>query len=391
MGYGSSRRTKIRTIEDVDDSKSFKISTGIREVDHVLGGGVEKGGVYLLAADAGTGKSTITLQILSNLSSEYNVLLITGEEALSQVKDRAKRLDVSSDKIFSQYNTCLKDVLDSMRSHRPDILVIDSVQAMSDPDKTSAPGSPSQIKSVTQAVTTMAKSLGICTILIGQYTKANGIAGPKVMEHIVDCVLRMDRDMITGETLLSCKKNRMGSTDKIGLLKMTEKGLVETSYEELLKDKKDRLLIPLLKDGRFSIAEVECSVDFGKNNLSCENVQASHIKRILRAAKNSTNFNFDKLDISIRASEPIDKDDTFADLGLFSAILLAYLLESPSGYVITGKLGINGQTEATDIVNKIVSYCQQAGIKRIISPLADSGEKIESLMELLPVLTGEKL
>jgi len=390
-GYGSKKRSKIRSLEDINGSEVDKIPTGIREVDHVLDGGLVKGNIYLLAADAGVGKSTLTIQILHKLSENYSTLFISAEESLQKIKSRAERLNLATDKIGAQYSSSLPDILDDLRMYRPDFVVIDSIQAISDPEVKANPGQASQVKRCTQEITNMAKTLGIAVILICQFNKDKSIAGPKAMEHIIDVTLRMDRDTITGQTMLSCKKNRSGSTENIGLLKMTEAGLVETSYDELLNDKSNRMLIPLLENGMFSIVEIDCEVNFGKAGIICDNIQASHVKRVLQCARKATGYDFSKLNINIRASEPIDKDEVYTDFGIFAAIYLAYTLRSPNGFLTCGKMNFDGSVESNETVEKIVSYCIQSGIKKMVTPSDrefDSFIRIKNVGEYIELMEG---
>jgi DNA repair protein RadA/Sms len=367
IGYGSSITSKLNTLEDINSSPYSKISSGKREVDHVLCGGLIKGKVYLLAADPGTGKSTLCMQIISELSNNWKALYVTSEEDLPQVKDRGERLESNLSKIYVQASSNLIDICNSMRIMRPDFMILDSIQALTNPDKSASAGSPSQIKSCTEELTKMAKTLGICLIIIGHVTKSSEIAGPIAMQHIVDAVLRMSRDNLTGDTVLSCIKTRMGSTENIGLMKMTHKGLIETSYKEILEKKSDKVLIPLLNNGRFTIAEIDCLVSFSGKPINSENIQTSHIKRVIEIIKANTGFDFSRMSITIRSSEPISKDDTYADLGIFYAMVLAFLLIKPKGYVVLGSLNSYGEVEYTTYMNNILSYCKQAGVEKIIS------------------------
>jgi DNA repair protein RadA/Sms len=367
IGYGSTITSKLNTLEDVNSSPYSKISSGKREVDHVLSGGLIKVKVSLLAAEPGTGKSTLCMQIISKLSSEWKVLYVTSEEDLPQIKERGERLEANLEKIYVQSSSNLIDICNSMRAMRPDFMILDSIQAISKPDKSASAGSPSQIKSCAEELTKMAKTLGICLIIIGHVTKSSEIAGPIAMQHIVDAVLRMSRDNLTGDTILSCVKTRMGSTENIGLMKMTNKGLIETSYKEILEKKSDKVLIPLLNNGRFTIAEIDCLVSFSGKPINSENIQTSHIKRVIEIVKANTGFDFSRMSITIRSSEPISKDDTYADLGIFYAMVLAFLLIKPKGYVVLGSLNSYGEVEYTTYMNNILSYCKQAGVEKIIS------------------------
>jgi DNA repair protein RadA/Sms len=331
------------------------------------------------------------MQVLHNLSKDYDVLYTTGEEDLTQVKSRAIRLDADITKISAQYATSIEDILHSMRKFRPDFMVVDAVQTLDNPNLKSSPGSPSQIKSCVTEITAMAKALKIGVILIGHFTKAKGIAGPNALMHIIDAVIMMERDMLTGQTIVSATKNRMGSTSNIGLLRMEEKGFVETSYEELLRDKRDKLMIPMFKDGRFSVAEIDCDVSFGKKNISAENIQMSHIKRVIKIARKVTGLNFEDVNISIRSSEAIDKDDVYADLGIFAAILLSHLMESPKGYLVAGHMSFDGSVDSNNSIEEIVNYCKQAKIKRVISPSSNGGEsfiQIKEVEDFLGIITG---
>lgn len=214
-------------MKDIQPQGETRYKTGMSELDRVLGGGIVRGGLMLIGGDPGIGKSTLLLQICEHLGRELNILYISGEESERQIKLRAERLGVNSDGLYILCETDVTTVTDTLLSHKPDIAIIDSIQTMSLADVASSPGSVTQVRECTAAIMRAAKSIDLPVFIVGHVNKDGAIAGPKVMEHIVDCVLYLEGDRHTSYRILRCIKNRYGSTNEIGVFEMRDKGLFE--------------------------------------------------------------------------------------------------------------------------------------------------------------------
>ena len=220
------RRSIPKPVSQLDDEEEIRFSTGLAEMDRVLGGGAVRGSLVLVGGAPGIGKSTLLLQICGNIP-DAKILYVTGEESQRQLKMRSQRLGVSSDNLFVLAETDINAVTQSVEDLRPDILIIDSVQTMYNNDIASAPGSIGQVKDCTMAVMQLAKTMNITAFVIGHVNKEGAIAGPKVLEHMVDCVLYCEGDRSLNYRILRAAKNRFGSTNEIGVFEMCDTGLRE--------------------------------------------------------------------------------------------------------------------------------------------------------------------
>ena len=218
---------RARPVTDLEDSEEIRFPTGMGELDRVLGGGAVKGSLVLVGGAPGIGKSTLMLQICNQLCSFSKVLYVSGEESEHQLKLRARRLQVSSDQLYVISETRLSDVLETVAEEKPDILIVDSIQTLYNDELDSAAGSIGQVKGCTMALMQLAKGQEITIFVIGHVNKEGAIAGPKVLEHMVDCVLYFEGDQHTSCRILRAAKNRFGATNEIGVFEMRDSGLAE--------------------------------------------------------------------------------------------------------------------------------------------------------------------
>ena len=214
-------------IKDISTTDEIRYKTGLSELDRVLGGGIVKGSLVLLGGDPGIGKSTILLQICQHLGKEHKILYVSGEESKRQLKLRAERLDVDNDNLFIQTQTDVELISETIRQEMPDLVMIDSIQTMSLTELQSSAGSITQVRECTNYLMRVAKSLDIPLIIVGHVNKEGSIAGPKVLEHVVDAVLHFEGDKQMSYRILRAVKNRYGSTNEIGVFQMTNSGLIE--------------------------------------------------------------------------------------------------------------------------------------------------------------------
>lgn len=223
----NAKAVKASPITDIDTSDEIRFLTGMGELDRVLGGGAVKGSLVLVGGAPGIGKSTLMLQICKQLGEFAKVLYVSGEESAHQIKLRAQRLNAESDNLFVLSETCLGNILECVTQEKPDILIVDSIQTLYNEDLDSPAGGVGQVKDCTMALMHLAKSQDITVFVIGHVNKEGSIAGPKVLEHMVDCVLLFEGDNHSSYRLLRAGKNRFGSTNEIGVFEMGESGLIE--------------------------------------------------------------------------------------------------------------------------------------------------------------------
>ena len=217
----------VRTLREVDTEQELRFSTGLGELDRVLGGGGVRGSLVLVGGAPGIGKSTLLLQICAYLGKSQRILYVSGEESERQIKMRADRLDVESENLLLLSETDVTTIVETVREVAPDILIADSIQTLYNPESTSTPGSVSQVKDCTMALMQLAKGSGVTVFVVGHVNKEGAIAGPKVLEHMVDCVLYFEGEQSSNYRILRAAKNRFGSTNEIGVFEMGEHGLIE--------------------------------------------------------------------------------------------------------------------------------------------------------------------
>ncbi len=229
-----SKSVFAQTIGEIDVDDEIRFKTGMQELDRVLGGGIVKGSLVLLSGDPGIGKSTILLQICEFLGKKLRILYVSGEESARQIKLRANRLNVTTENLSIMCQTDVEGIVEFIKTDKPDLVIVDSIQTMNVSEISSSPGSVTQVRESTNLFMHSAKGLGIPTILVGHVNKDGNIAGPKVLEHIVDCVLYFEGERHLSYRILRAVKNRFGSTNEIGVFEMLDKGLSEVVNPSLM-------------------------------------------------------------------------------------------------------------------------------------------------------------
>lgn len=262
----SARAVKPVPIMDIGTADEIRFSTGMGELDRVLGGGAVKGSLVLVGGAPGIGKSTLMLQICKKLGEFSKVLYVSGEESAHQLKLRAQRLDVESENLYVLSETCLGNILECVQSEQPDVLIVDSIQTLYNEDLDSPAGGVGQVKDCTMALMQLAKGQGVTVFVIGHVNKEGSIAGPKVLEHMVDCVLYFEGDQHMTYRILRAAKNRFGATNEIGVFEMMDRGLreVENPSEMLLsgrpKDAPGTCVTCAMEGARPVLAEVQALI-----------------------------------------------------------------------------------------------------------------------------------
>lgn len=359
-----------------DDESRYK--TGLNELDRVLGGGIVKGSVILLGGDPGIGKSTMLLQVCENLGESLKVLYVSGEESKRQLKLRAARLNVNSENLYIMTETDIESILEEIRQNSPDLVVIDSIQTMNHRELTSSTGSVTQVKECTNLLMRLAKELEIPIIIVGHVNKDGGIAGPKVLEHIVDAVLYFEGDKQMSYRILRGIKNRYGSTNEIGVFSMNRTGLVEVENPSLMflagrpKGVPGTCVACIMEGSRPIFAEVQglaATSGFGNPRRMATGFDYNRMSLILAVLEKRAGYFFSNLDAYINVIGGIKLDEPASDL----AVALA-LISSLKGNAIFdnaiafGEIGLAGEIRAVAYAEERVLEAHRLGFERCVLP-----------------------
>lgn len=365
-------------INALDFEDEIRYKSGISELDRVLGGGIVKGSLILLSGDPGIGKSTILLQICKFLGESKKVLYITGEESVRQIKLRAERLGVISSGLLLLAETDINVVTSTIASLKPDIAIVDSIQTMYNSEMTSSPGSVSQVRECTQELLTVAKSGETALFIVGHVNKEGAVAGPKVLEHIVDTVLHFEGERNLPFRILRAAKNRFGSTNEIGVFEMTDEGLqeVENPSKTLLSGRplnvSGTCVACVMEGSRPVLAEVQglvSSSGFGTPRRMCTGFDYNRMALLLAVLEKRAGYFFSNLDAYINIVGGLRLDEPAADLAV--AISLVSSLKDkvidPSA-VAFGEVGLAGELRAAVRADARIAEISRLGFKRVILP-----------------------
>ncbi len=371
---------EVSKINEIKIDKKVRLSTGFEEFDRVLGGGAVTGSTILLAGDPGIGKSTLVLQTAKAISdANKKVLYVCAEESANQVKLRAERLNVNSENIYVYAQTDTSNIEKQISELKPDFLIIDSIQAVYTPIVTSGAGSVSQIRECTNIFTEIAKSKNITTIIIGHVTKDGNIAGPKVLEHMVDVVLHFEGDKYKSYRVLRNIKNRFGSTNEIGIFNMIETGLKEISnHNEIFLSEKSGMPTPgstvimAFEGSRIITAEIQALVGttaYPAPRRVTNGIDYNRLLQILAVIEKRIGLKFNSSDVYVNITGGIEIDEPAADLGVALAIITCArdVLVNPDT-VIVGEIGLSGEIRKVNNIEKRITEAQKLGFKKILIP-----------------------
>ncbi len=365
-------------ISQIGSEEEIRFDTGLSELDRVLGGGAVKGSVVLVGGAPGIGKSTLLLQICSNLCRFARVLYVTGEESRNQIKMRAERLNVSCDELFILSETNLADIFESVENVSPDILIIDSIQTLSADDISSSAGSVSQVKECTLRLTQLAKSREITVFVIGHINKDGAIAGPKVLEHMVDCVLYFEGENSLSYRILRAAKNRFGSTNEIGVFEMTSGGLTAVSNpSELLlsgrpQDSPGTCVTCVMEGTRPILAEIQALVTKSSFNVPRRNSNGLDYNRamlLLAVLEKRGSMNISSCDAYINIIGGLTINEPCSDLAAILAIASSFLDKPiPDELAAFGEVGLTGEIRSVSSANLRLSEIRRLGFKKCVLP-----------------------
>ncbi len=378
---------KPELLKDIHIGEEVRVSTNISEFDRILGGGFVQGSLILLAGDPGIGKSTITLQTCGQLcNSGKRILYVSAEESASQLKLRAERLNINSDNLYIYPQTNMDNIKSQIEEIQPDFVIIDSIQAIYSNNVASSAGSVSQIRECTNILMHIAKSKNITTIVIGHVTKDGNIAGPKVLEHMVDTVIYFEGDKYKSYRMLRSMKNRFGNTSEVGIFEMCTDGLREvTNPNELFLNERSRVAAPgsaiiVTNEGtRPLMVEIQALVgttSYAAPRRVTNGVDLNRLHQILAVLEKRVGLNFSKQDVYVNVMGGIEVDEPSADLGIALAIATcARDVVVDSQTVIIGEIGLSGEIHPVNNIEKRLNEAATAGFKKAIIPYANNVPK----------------
>lgn len=397
---GSTKRaTSKKTpklISELDTEAELRFSTGIGELDRVLGGGAVKGSLVLVGGAPGIGKSTLLLQLCGLVEGEMKILYVTGEESERQLKMRAQRLGVDNGQIYVLAETGLTEVLEAADELEPDIMIVDSIQTMFDSEVSSAPGSVSQVRECTMSIMRMTKEKGFTTFVVGHINKEGNIAGPKVLEHMVDCVLYFEGERSTSFRILRAGKNRFGSTNEIGVFEMVDTGLKELQNpsEILLSGRPDNApgtcVTCVIEGSRPILAEIQALVapaTYNAGRRSTNGIDYNRATLLLAVLEKRGGMAVSGCDAYINVIGGLELDEPAADLATMLAIASSFR-DLPLGrdLAAVGEVGLSGEIRSVNSLNMRLSEIARLGFKRCVIPahIKDDIKKPDGL-EILSV------
>ncbi len=367
-------------LNEICIDNEHRYNTGLSELDRVLGGGIVKGSLVLLGGDPGIGKSTIMLQICNYLGATLNVLYVSGEESQSQIKLRAQRLGVYTDSLLVMSDVDAQAICEYIRSSAPDIVIIDSIQTMSIADLNSSAGSVTQVRECTNLFLRTAKSLDIPIFIIGHVNKDGAIAGPKVMEHIVDAVLYFEGDRNLSYRILRAVKNRFGSTNEIGVFEMGDKGLIEVPNPSLMllsgrpKNVSGTCVTAAVEGTRPILAEIQCLVSdsgYGNPRRMSTGFDYNRFSLILAVLEKRGGYYFSNLDAYLNVVGGFRLDEPAVDLAV-AMTMISTLKDKPvpEDVAVFGEIGLAGEVRAVSQAQQRAQEAARLGFKRCIVPSA---------------------
>jgi DNA repair protein RadA/Sms len=378
-------------LNQVDVNREIRFTTGMGELDRVLGGGAVAGSLVLVGGAPGIGKSTLLLQICDCLCKDKKVLYVSGEESEKQLKMRAERLNVSPQELYILSETRLSDIMESVNTMQPDILIVDSIQTLYFDENDTAPGSVSQVKDCTMSLMQLSKSMGIAIFIVGHINKDGAIAGPKVLEHMVDCVLYFEGDHNSSYRLLRAAKNRFGSTNEIGVFEMGDKGLIEVPNpsQMLLNGRPEgasgTCVACVMEGSRPVLAEVQALVAKTSYNVPRRTADGFDFNRaalLLAVGEKRGGMKLSAFDTYINVIGGLRLDEPAADLPVVLAVASSYRDMPIAGDLVAiGEVGLTGEIRSVSNINQRLAEIARLGFKRCIIPRITS-QKLEIPKEI---------
>ncbi len=369
---------KIVALSQVNTDEQKRFQTGMKELDRVLGGGIVPGSLVLVGGDPGIGKSTLLLQVCQKLAKERQVLYISGEESLVQIKLRANRMGNFSDNMKLFCETNLGTIRDVIEKKQPEFVVIDSIQTMYSEEVASAPGSVSQVRESTNVFMQLAKGLGITIFIVGHVTKEGTVAGPRVLEHMVDTVLYFEGDRHASYRILRGVKNRFGSTNEIGVFEMRQNGLVEVENpsEYMLSGKPENasgsVVACSIEGTRPLLIEIQalvCDTNFGMPRRTATGTDYNRVNLLMAVLEKRIGLHLANCDAYVNIAGGIRMNEPAIDLGIVMAIVSSYKNRPiDERMIVFGEVGLSGEVRAVNMPEQRVAEAKKLGFETCVVP-----------------------
>ncbi|MBN2795015.1 MAG: DNA repair protein RadA [Clostridia bacterium] len=389
-GVGISSKSKPLPLSDVRIEEEDRYKTKMRELDNVLGGGIVKGSLVLVGGDPGIGKSTLLIQVAATVgSSGQKVLYVSGEESLKQIKLRADRLGIGNDQIYLVSENNLDYIVSYVSEFQPDILIIDSIQTVYNPNVQSAPGSVSQVREATATLMRISKVDSVATFIVGHVTKSGAIAGPKVLEHMVDTVLYFEGDKNHTFRILRSVKNRFGSTNEIGIFEMTYKGLqeVKNPSEIFLSNRPESapgsVVVAGMEGTRPVLVEIQALISnssFGTPRRMAVGVDYNKIVMMMAILEKRVGIQIQGCDAYLNVVGGMQLSEPAIDLAIVAAVVSSFrnkVLED--GVVIFGEVGLTGEVRAVSHIEQRMNEAKKLGFKKCVIPKGNLEQAVSGI------------
>ena len=370
---------EVVALKHVETDQEERIKTKIEELDRVLGGGIVPGSLLLVGGDPGIGKSTLLLQVCQRLCEDkHQVLYISGEESLKQIKLRANRMGEFTEDLLLLCETNLEIVKNVIQKRKPEVVIIDSIQTMYSEEVASAPGSVSQVRESTNVFMQLAKGLGISIFIVGHVTKEGTVAGPRVLEHMVDTVLYFEGDRHASYRILRGVKNRFGSTNEIGVFEMRQNGLVEVENpsEFMLNGKPENasgsVVACSMEGTRPILIEIQalvCSSNFGMPRRTAAGTDYNRVNLLMAVLEKRVGIHLSNYDAYVNIAGGIKMNEPAVDLGIVMAIVSSYKNQPiDEKTIVFGEVGLSGEVRAVNMPEQRVAEAKKLGFTTCIMP-----------------------
>ncbi len=396
-GFSGEISQKVVTLDSVSLARVPRLSSGFNELDRVLGGGIVAGSVVLIGGNPGAGKSTLLLQVVCNLANRVKVLYITGEESLQQVAMRAARLGCNTSGVNIATETSIEMILAMAEREKPQILIVDSIQVMHLDSISSAPGSVSQVREGAAALTQFAKQNGVATFVIGHVTKDGSLAGPKILEHCVDCSLLLEGDTDSRFRTLRCKKNRFGAINEIGIFAMVDKGMREVNNPSAIFLNRSDIISPgsvvmvIWEGSRPLLVELQALVDYsqyGNPRRLTIGTESNRLAMLLAVLHRHGGISLGDHDVFINVVGGVKVEETSADLPLIITMISSFKNTPIARDLISfGEIGLNGEVRPVTQGTERLQEAYKHGFKQAIVPYDNAPRKPIGDMKIYPVKT----
>ncbi|RJG51330.1 DNA repair protein RadA [Motilimonas pumila] len=395
QGYAGATQTQVQTLNTISLEDLPRFSSGFKELDRVLGGGIVPGSAILIGGNPGAGKSTLLLQTMCHLAQSMSALYVTGEESLQQVAMRAKRLGLPNDKLKMLSETSVENICNLAEQEKPQIMVIDSIQVMHVAEVQSAPGSVSQVREAAAYLTRFAKQTGVAIFMVGHVTKDGSLAGPKVLEHCIDCSVLLDGDADSRYRTLRGHKNRFGAVNELGVFAMTDKGMREVSNPSAIflsrgeENTSGSVVMVIWEGTRPLLVEIQVLVDYsqlGNPRRVAAGTEQNRLSILLAVLHRHGGLQMADQDVFVNVVGGVKVTETSADLALLMALVSSFRDQALSqDLVVFGEVGLSGEIRPVPSGQERIIEAAKHGFKRAIVPLANVPKKPIEGMEVIGV------